>query len=63
MTDIITAWLPTVSNWIVMGIIVYVAYKGYAHVTEITFQRIVDKAVAKLDDKVKTLNALRNIKQ
>ena len=67
MTIDFTTWLPQIINWIVIAVIVFIAYRGFTHVisnaVKDAVHNEVNDAINRLDDKIKGLNAIRNLKR
>ena len=78
MTITFQTWIPLIINWIFMAVIIFIAYRGLTHIikqavkesmeeeTHIFKQAIkesMEDAIKKIDERMKGLNALRNLRK
>jgi len=55
------AILPTAANWIFVIVVMYIAYRMYVRVEKQIIHEEIDIAIAKLNEKIKIQNSMRNL--
>jgi len=63
MTINISTWIPQIINWIIMAVLIFIAYRGFTHVIKTAVKESMEEAVRKLDEKMKSVNAIRNLRK